>query len=107
MMLTLTNHIIPASKIRKTFGKNNSRLRLSVNCYEPDIKKNDRGEINMIFAHAGGFHKEIWEPVIKSLFDSNRLNIGKIFALDCYNHGDSAVLNEEFLPDTRKYKKLL
>ena len=103
-MFKLTNFIIPASEIRDFPGKDNAQLRLSVNCYERETTKDGAAEeINMILAHATGFHKEIWEPVIKSLLsDHNRLNIGKIFALDYYNHGDSAALNEQILPDTGK-----
>jgi hypothetical protein len=101
--MRITHHIFPASKIRSIPGKNNAQLRLSVNCYKPHVKENVPGdEINMIFAHATGFHKEIWEPVIKSLFDYKKLNIGKILALDYYNHGDSVILNEKILPDSCK-----
>ncbi|RIA85215.1 Alpha/Beta hydrolase protein [Glomus cerebriforme] len=102
-MLKITNLIIPASKIRKFFGKDNAQLRLSVNCYERDIKKSNSEGITMILAHATGFHKETWEPVIKSLFGYNRLDVGKVFAFDCYNHGDSALLNEQILPDKFKW----
>ncbi|CAB4415275.1 unnamed protein product [Rhizophagus irregularis] len=102
--MKVTNYIIPASKIRNFPGKNNAQLRLSVNCYEPYEKKNDSGdEINMVFAHATGFHKEIWEPVIKLLLDQKQLNIDKILALDYYNHGDSAILNEKILPDSLRW----
>ena len=79
-MFKLTNLIIPASEIREIPGKDNAQLRLSVNCYERDTTKDgSTEEINMILAHATGFHKEIWELFIKSLlFDHNRLNVGKI-----------------------------
>ncbi|GBB93681.1 hypothetical protein RclHR1_02210016 [Rhizophagus clarus] len=98
------NHIIAASKIRNFPGKNDAQLRLSVDCYKPHVKGNISGdEINIVFAHATGFHKEIWEPVIKSLFDHKRLNIGKILSLDHYNHGDSAILNKDILPDSLRW----
>jgi hypothetical protein len=75
-----------------------------VNCYERDNKKDEKDDgINMILAHAAGFHKEIWEPIIKLLLNNDSLNIDKIFAFDCYNHGDSAVLNEQVLPDTFRW----
>ncbi|CAG8485367.1 6431_t:CDS:2 [Funneliformis caledonium] len=108
-MLRISNLVIPASSTRQLPGKNNAQLRLSVNCYE-DVRNdrfnnnndNDEG-INMILAHANGFHKEIWEPIIRSLFNNKNLNINKIFALDCSNQGESAVLNENILPDTYKW----
>ncbi|CAI2169036.1 100_t:CDS:2 [Funneliformis geosporum] len=102
-MLRIRNFVIPASNNRKVPGKNNTQLRLSVNCYENfrnDRVNNNNEGINMILSHANGFHKEIWEPIIRSLFNNNRLNINKIFALDCSNHGESATLNETILPDT-------
>jgi hypothetical protein len=51
-MFKLTNLIIPASEIREIPGKDNARLRLSVNCYERDTTKDgSTEEINMILAH--------------------------------------------------------
>ncbi|KAF9952996.1 hypothetical protein BGZ72_005779 [Mortierella alpina] len=52
----------------------------------------------IIFTHANGFHKEIWEPVIARM--SARWTAGDMYAFDCRNHGDSAVLNKDVLEDT-------
>ncbi|KAG0198990.1 hypothetical protein BGX28_007640 [Mortierella sp. GBA30] len=52
----------------------------------------------IIFTHANGFHKEIWEPVISRL--SPRWTATDMYAFDCRNHGDSAVLNKDVLEDT-------
>ncbi|KAG9325342.1 hypothetical protein KVV02_006982 [Mortierella alpina] len=52
----------------------------------------------IIFTHANGFHKEIWEPVIGRM--SARWTAGDMYAFDCRNHGDSAVLNKDVLEDT-------
>ncbi|KAF9297101.1 hypothetical protein BGZ74_010026 [Mortierella antarctica] len=52
----------------------------------------------MIFTHANGFHKEIWEPVIARM--SPRWTSGPMYAFDCRNQGDSAVLNKDILAKT-------
>ncbi|KAF9334930.1 hypothetical protein BG006_001227 [Podila minutissima] len=52
----------------------------------------------MIFTHANGFHKEIWEPVIARM--SPRWTSGPMYAFDCRNQGDSAVLNKDVLEQT-------
>ncbi|SCV72099.1 BQ2448_4793 [Microbotryum intermedium] len=58
--------------------------------------------LTLVFAHANGFHKETWEPVISDLLDSwdpALMPIGEIWCLDAVNQGDSAVLNEAVLVD--------
>lgn len=49
----------------------------------------------IIFTHANGFHKEIWEPVISRL--SPPWANSDMYAFDCRNQGDSAVLNKDVL----------
>ncbi|SCZ88345.1 BZ3500_MvSof-1268-A1-R1_Chr2-1g04349 [Microbotryum saponariae] len=59
--------------------------------------------LTLVFAHANGFHKETWEPVISDLldsWDSTLMPIGEIWCLDAVNQGDSAVLNEAVLGTT-------
>ncbi|KAF9545510.1 hypothetical protein EC957_010926 [Mortierella hygrophila] len=51
-----------------------------------------------IFTHANGFHKEIWEPVMARL--TPPWGTGDMYAFDCRNHGDSAVLNKDVLEET-------
>ncbi|KAF8929054.1 hypothetical protein BGZ58_009196 [Dissophora ornata] len=52
----------------------------------------------IIFAHANSFHKEMWEPVMGRL--SPRWTGNDMYAFDCRNQGDSAVLNKDVLEDT-------
>lgn len=63
-----------------------------------------RGDaLTLIFAHANGFHKEHWEPIIHRLFEQQRVTGGSSFriqdmwAFDAPNHGDAAVMNEGVL----------
>ncbi|PLW09041.1 hypothetical protein PCANC_21618 [Puccinia coronata f. sp. avenae] len=54
--------------------------------------------ITLILAHANGFHKETWEPSLAHLILSPAgRKIKEIWALDCVNQGDSAVLNRQNL----------
>ncbi|KAG0347866.1 hypothetical protein BG004_006739 [Podila humilis] len=52
----------------------------------------------MLVTHANGFLKELWEPVLSRL--EPHLTPPEIYAIDCRNQGDSAVLNKEILKDT-------
>ncbi|KAF8958329.1 hypothetical protein BDZ97DRAFT_1842168 [Flammula alnicola] len=63
---------------------------------------NDPEALTLIFAHATGFHKEQWEPVIddlQAIIDkgAGKTKIREIWTIDAPNHGDSAELNEETL----------
>lgn len=53
----------------------------------------------LILLHATGLHKETWEPVIQALFDlsAKSTSIREAWAIECPNHGRSAVLNAEEL----------
>lgn len=54
--------------------------------------------ITLILSHATGMHKECWEPILEHLFDVNPpLHIKEAWSIDCINHGEAAVLNEEIL----------
>jgi hypothetical protein len=82
-------------------------LLVSVKRYwVPEFESKDANAATLIFAHATGFHKELWEPVLEELYDqmadSAAINspmpkIRDAWAIDCPNHGESAVLNEEAL----------
>ncbi|KAF9355338.1 hypothetical protein BGX34_010539 [Mortierella sp. NVP85] len=90
---TSIRHIIPAST---------PPFRLACNLYRQVPSANETSNAAtppppMIFTHANGFHKEIWEPVISRL--NPRWASGDMYAFDCRNHGDSAVLNKNILPD--------
>jgi hypothetical protein len=72
----------------------------------PEFESKDADAATLVLAHATGFHKELWEPVLEELYDqmavSSRTNssvpkIRDAWAIDCPNHGESAVLNEETL----------
>ncbi|KAG0049504.1 hypothetical protein BGZ83_005725 [Gryganskiella cystojenkinii] len=52
----------------------------------------------LLFTHANGFHKEIWEPVMARL--TPPWGTGDMYAFDCRNQGDSAVLNKDVLEKT-------
>ncbi|KAL1941272.1 hypothetical protein VTO73DRAFT_7484 [Trametes versicolor] len=57
----------------------------------------------LVFAHALGFHKECWEPTISLLLglglepssDESSPVISQMWTVDCPDHGESAMMNEE------------
>jgi len=66
----------------------------------------------LILLHSTSFHKEIWEPTIQCMFEglvscpsvfkngdagNNPLKIKCAWAIECPNHGQSAVLNDTAL----------
>ncbi|KAF0438668.1 alpha/beta-hydrolase [Gigaspora margarita] len=99
--LKIISHNFPASLDRKVPGEG-GHLRIAANSYVTtgiDTKNND-GKISLVFVHATGFHKELWNPIIKLLHERrHRWNGGDMWTLDCSNHGDSAILNQDILPD--------
>lgn len=65
-----------------------------------DEHEGDPNAITLIFLHATSFHKETWEPTIERLFNlasTSRLKIREAWAVECPNHGQSAILNEKAL----------
>jgi hypothetical protein len=76
-------------------------LLVSVKRYwVPEFESKDADAATLVFAHATGFHKELWEPVLEELYAVSSGTNSKIrdaWAIDCPNHGESAVLNEETL----------
>ncbi|KAF8497527.1 Alpha/beta hydrolase fold-1 [Russula emetica] len=82
-------------------------LLVSVKRYwVPEFESKDADAATLVLAHATGFHKELWEAVLEELYDqiavssgtsSSVLKIRDAWAIDCPNHGESAVLNEETL----------
>ncbi|KAI0342214.1 alpha/beta-hydrolase [Trametopsis cervina] len=72
--------------------------------WSPTHQSLDPDALTVICAHATGYHKEHWEPTIEDLFDvltengtSNVIKIREFWSIDCPNHGDGGVLNEETL----------
>ena len=82
-------------------------LLVSVKRYwVPELESKDPNAATLVLAHAIGFQKELWEPVLEELYDQMVVSSGtnsfvpKIrdaWAIDCPNHGESAILNEETL----------
>ena len=71
----------------------------------PYTLSDDPKTLSLIFCHAQGFFKEVWEPVIQRLplhvNESSEvkdvLKIKEIYSIESPNHGESATLNEEAL----------
>lgn len=57
--------------------------------------------VTLILAHCTGGHKEIWEPTLSDLWTvistKKDFPIREIWSIDCPNHGEAAVLNEQTL----------
>jgi hypothetical protein len=71
-----------------------------------EFESTDPDAVTLVLAHASSFHKELWEPVLEDLYTqavvssgpcSPVLKIRDAWAIDCPNHGESAVLNEKTL----------
>ncbi|KAG0350215.1 hypothetical protein BG005_010254 [Podila minutissima] len=93
-------HVIPAAT---------PSMRLACNAYtqldvspatqsRTSLNQNDAMMPPMVITHANGFHKELWEPVLARL--DPRWAPPEMFAIDCRNQGDSAILNKNVLEDT-------
>ncbi|KAK4704536.1 hypothetical protein P7C70_g1681, partial [Phenoliferia sp. Uapishka_3] len=86
------------------------QLFLAVNryrCTERRTSNKMEPGLTLVFLHANGFHKEIWEPTIADLLEKmkhpefeNCRPIEEVWTLDCVNQGDSAILNEAVLGNT-------
>ncbi|KAG0233739.1 hypothetical protein BGX31_004780 [Mortierella sp. GBA43] len=89
---TTVRHVVPAST---------PSFKLACNVYRhtPSAQQTTSNSTvpPMVFTHANGFHKELWEPVISRM--SPHWTTGDMYAFDCRNHGDSAVLNKDILAD--------
>lgn len=82
-------------------------LLVSVKRYwAPGFESTDADAATLIFAHATSSHKELWEPVLEELYaqvaisavdNPSVLKIRDAWAIECPNHGESAILNEETL----------
>ncbi|KAK3824254.1 MAG: Alpha/Beta hydrolase protein [Linnemannia gamsii] len=86
--LNIVRHVVPAST---------PSFKLACNTYRRTIPLPSpiTSTPPIIFTHANGFHKEIWEPVITRL--SPPWANSDMYAFDCRNQGDSAVLNKDVL----------
>ncbi|CAG8442927.1 12012_t:CDS:10 [Diversispora eburnea] len=77
--LKFATHVIPASPIR-VFNSNDKNRPLR-------------------------YHKEVWEPIIRGLNEKRGKSWsgGTMYAFDATNHGDSAILNQDILPNSFKW----
>ena len=75
-------------------------LHVAAKHYTRDGSACDRG-VTLVLAHAGGMHKECWEPILDRLLsqpeDGPGLIVKDAWSIDSPNHGHSAVLNYEAL----------
>ncbi|KAF9436130.1 hypothetical protein BGZ76_004752 [Entomortierella beljakovae] len=91
-------HTIKASAPSSSLACNQyKRIVHPVSASTPAVLKN-AATPPLLFAHATGFHKELWEPVMARL--TSPWGTGDMYAFDCSNHGDSAVLNKDVLEET-------
>ncbi|KIP03129.1 hypothetical protein PHLGIDRAFT_111245 [Phlebiopsis gigantea 11061_1 CR5-6] len=79
-------------------------LLITANRYwDPEHTSTDSDALTLIFAHGTGYHKEHWEPTLDHLYallaraNNNKVKIREAWSIDCPNHGDAAILNEEVL----------
>ncbi|KAJ1675602.1 hypothetical protein EV182_000948, partial [Spiromyces aspiralis] len=79
-------------------------IRLVANVYTPksrpsQITAGSGKSLVLFFAHANGYHKELWEPIISRIFESQDRSwrVVKAISLDSQNHGDSSELNQGHL----------
>ncbi|KAF5319886.1 hypothetical protein D9758_017851 [Tetrapyrgos nigripes] len=96
------------SELIKTIFKVDNRpadpLQVLATRYDPppalNCVRRDNG-YTLVFLHATGMHKETWEVTIERLYklaaSSQNFFIQDIFSIECPNHGESAVLNQEAL----------
>ncbi|EPS40734.1 hypothetical protein H072_5404 [Dactylellina haptotyla CBS 200.50] len=94
-------HVVPAFPIRehlKGTWNDGDRLELVVNHYKPVNNPNPKaGDVTILFAHANGFHKELYEPFFELLvkdYEQKGAKIRGIWAADFHSQGDSGVINE-------------
>ena len=65
----------------------------------PEANTEDPAAQTLIVLHSTSFHKETWEPTLRELFKqpNAKVLIREAWAIDCPNHGESAVLNSQIL----------
>lgn len=64
------------------------------------LDSNDPDALTLVFVHATGFHKEIWEPTMEDIYlfaEARELKIREMWSIDAPNHGEAAILNEKSL----------
>ncbi|PWW76000.1 alpha/beta-hydrolase [Tuber magnatum] len=106
----ITPHVFTASHLRgfprgTVSATNPPQLKLAVNKYTPGSnagRPEQPGDVTIIFCHANGIHKELYEPFFDHLlveYEKSGLRIRSIWAPDAAHQGASGVLNEEVIGD--------
>jgi hypothetical protein len=105
----ITAHTISAAHLREYPQGTTSayldvpRLKLSVNQYVPRSNCNrthQPTDLTIVFGHANGFHRELYEPYFDDLLKglhAKGLVIRGIWAAEAVHQGWSGVMNEEHL----------
>lgn len=113
MPFTITTHTIPASYPReylRATTTSSPRLYLVINQYTPlSPSPPSPGDLTLLFAHANGFPKELYEPFFVSLqhaYAASGLRIRSIWAVDAAHQGASGILNERHLGDEPSWNDL-
>ncbi|GAA5899334.1 hypothetical protein JCM5296_007536 [Sporobolomyces johnsonii] len=81
------------------------QLYVAVNRYRPPKQSTGRNGgkgLTLVFSHANGFFKEVWEPTMTAMLEhleisNHSLPVEEIWAPDCVIQGDSALLNEDII----------
>lgn len=68
----------------------------------PALSSNHPDALTLVLAHGTGYHKEQWEPTIEHIYEhlaagKTGVRIRDVWSIDCPNHGEAAVLNEQTL----------
>ncbi|PIA19724.1 alpha/beta-hydrolase [Coemansia reversa NRRL 1564] len=92
--------------VQKIFNASRVGQQIVANVYSSKAGSSNKSHVHakrltLLFVHATGFHKELWEPVLQRLFahNNNRWFIDNAIALDAYNHGDSAISNRKTISE--------
>jgi len=66
-----------------------------------DVAASDPSAVTILLAAGIGMTTELWIPMVKALYRLNTkgsvIKVRSVWAIDCPNHGESCVLNEEVL----------
>lgn len=68
--------------------------------YDPATQCTDSDALTLVFAHAAGHMKEIWEPCMDELFalvKKNGLKVNDVWSIEAPNHGEAAAMNRRLL----------
>ena len=96
------SHIIPASSPRTCEGQtiNGTPISLKLSIHEYQVHGADPHGFTIVLTHGTSFNKYFWELIVNQLLSSQEIasKTKRFLAIDAVNHGDSAVLNRQYLP---------